>query len=360
MSNLINKLKSTRAKYKYIAILALILVSWFFYNNFTNNKYSINNQSKNKTPLVSTEVIFPEEKSVKLSLTGVIDTRNNIELTAQTSGKVEFIKVEKGDFVKKDDIILLVEVNDKRANLEKAQALLKQRQIEHNSAESLNEAGYRSEFSLAASFAALKAAEADVEGAKIDLENCYVKSPFEGIIDTIYAKKGITINGATPILRLIECKNYIVKTNIPEKSIDKFQEKAAEITSPAFDHPIKGSVSGISMKSNKNTRSYEVEIKIPELQDKCMNIVGMTADVILDLYKTKSYLIPSYALSLSDEGSVGIKYLDSSNTVRFKSVEILEENEDGNFWVKTETDDKITLVAQGHTYVKVGEKVNVK
>ena len=360
--SIVDKLKSKKLQLKYvIIIIVLVTLLWFSYGTFFQKDSLVYSEDKNLKPLVSIEEIYAQNKLVKLQLVGVIGTKNNINVMSELSGRIESVHFNKGDFVKKGEVIYSLEINDKQINLDKAKALLKQRQIEYMSSDSLNKMGYKSESSFAGSLAELKVAESDVRRAEIDLDNCNIRAPFDGVLDTINAKKGMLINQSTPLARIIECKEYIVKTKIPEKNISKLEAQEAEITLPAFDHTLKGIVSGVSMKSDDNTRSYEVEINIPELEGKCMNIVGMTADVSLDIYQTKSYRIPSYAFSLSDDGLIGVKILSDNNTVEFQVADVLEEDSEGYFWAKLPKNivGKIHIITQGHTYVKIGEKIQV-
>lgn len=362
MFNVINKIRNTSKKYKKVTICVAIVFLWFISGVFlSGNKALVKVNDNNIKPSVTTSEVVLEDKLIVLKLTGTVNAHNDIIVMPEASGIIESVNVKKGDFIKKGDVIASIEINDKQVQLEKAQAVFKQRQLDYEVTESLNNAGYSSEAALAASLALLKAAESDVKIAEINFGNCNIRSPLNGIINNINIKKGVVVNNTTNIANIINCSEYFISTNIPEKSISKLEANYAEVTFTKFAHSLKGYIDGVSMKSNPSTHSYNIEIKIPEMEEKCMNIVGMIADVNLSLYKTKSYKIPAYALSLSDDGYVGIKTLDKENIAHFYKVEVLEEDEKGDFWVKTllPIEDNITLITTGHNYVQVGQSVNV-
>ena len=345
----INKLKIIKKQYVFAFIFLLLLV-------YDRSNTAQANTIDKTIPSLSIEEITPKVKLIKYSTTGIIDTINNLFLIPEVTGKVEKVYVKKGDFVKKDQVISSIDVQEKEKRVEKAEAMLTQRQLEYQAAKSLNKTGYNSDVVLASSFSALTAATLDLDRAKIDLDNCHIKAPFDGVINNINVKEGMVINRATDIVNIIQCENYIAKVNIPESIINKLTSNKAEITLSEFNHPLKGYLDGVSMGTTNH--SYAIEIKIPEIDGKCMNIIGMTADVKIILGNIKSYHIPPYALSLSDQGVIGIKILNDEKIVEFHPIEILEEDEKGYFWVKgLLLDNKINLIGNGHAYVQAGQKI---
>ncbi len=359
-----DKFKNTKKIYG--ILFCVVIFMWFLPGLFFNNKKDIKNvKNERNEPLISIEKIKIQDRMVNLYLTGTVDSRKNVEITSEVSGKITSVNVINGNFIKKGDSIAFIDVKDKQLRLEKAEVTLEQRQLEYESNKLLNKSDYTSDSVVSESLAAFKMAQADLKQAQLDLDNCNIVAPFDGIVDMIIVREGMLINNSTSIARVIKCGEYIVNSNIPEKEIHKLEIKNAEVKILGIDYSLKGNVNAISMHSEENTRSYKIEISIPELEQKCMNIIGKTADITLNLYKAKSFLVPSYALSLSDEGIIGIKVLDEENIVKFHRLEILEEDEDGHFWVKldratTEQLETINVITQGHKYVKHEQKVKTR
>lgn len=362
MLNLIHSSKNTTKK-RYFSIFFIAIIAWFLSGIFIKSKLEKNKNAV--IPIIETQELSPQNKSTTLKLNGNIEVTNDITVLPEITGIVQSVHVAKGDFVQKDDILISIETNDKPFNMKRAEALFKQKKMEYESIRALNESDYKTEIQVASALTSLKTARLDLERATIDLKHCYVRAQFDGIIDQINAKQGMLINNSTAIARLVQCAGYMINTNIPENSIHDLEKKEVQIKLASFDYALRGFVSGISMKSNNDTHDYNIKIDIPELDGKCINIVGMTADVELQLQTVRNaYHIPSYALSLNDEGMIGIKTLDKNNIIAFYNVDILEEDELGDFWVrikdKTEQKETITLVTHGHTYVKIGMKVAIQ
>ena len=75
------------------------------------------------------------------------------------------------------------------------------------------------------------------------------------------------------------------------------------------------------------------------------------------LNKVKAHLIPSYLLSLNDEGELGIKIVEN-DVVKFLLIEIIEDGLDG-LWVSG-LPDEVTIITVGQEYVINGQNVNVQ
>jgi multidrug efflux system membrane fusion protein len=75
------------------------------------------------------------------------------------------------------------------------------------------------------------------------------------------------------------------------------------------------------------------------------------------LNKVKAHLIPSYLLSLNDEGELGIKIVENE-IVKFLLIQIIEDGLDG-LWVSG-LPDEVTIITVGQEYVINGQNVNVQ
>ena len=65
--------------------------------------------------------------------------------------------------------------------------------------------------------------------------------------------------------------------------------------------------------------------------------------------------VPGKILSLDSQGSVGIRYVDDNDIVRFAAVTTIGEDGDG-VWV-TGLPDVVRIITQGQDFVAVGTKV---
>ncbi len=73
--------------------------------------------------------------------------------------------------------------------------------------------------------------------------------------------------------------------------------------------------------------------------------------------REKVHLISPASLVLNDAGSVGVRIVDEKSRVRFKTVEIADENPAG-IWVKG-LPTAVNLITVGHEEVSEGQLVSI-
>ena len=71
----------------------------------------------------------------------------------------------------------------------------------------------------------------------------------------------------------------------------------------------------------------------------------------------KAHLVPSYLLSLDDDGNLGLKIIEDGS-VKFILIEIIEDSNEG-LWV-TGLPLNTTLITVGQEYVIDGQSVKVE
>ena len=148
-------------------------------------------------PLVSTMQAFPQDVRIPILTQGTVRPRTQISLAAEVSGRIVDTAAQfaSGAFFKKGDVLVHIDAHDYRLAVTKAEALVagaKQQlaQAEAEYKQKLEE--YRnvdrakvSDFALRKPLyeeaqARLKAAEADLELAKLQLSRCDIHAPFDG------------------------------------------------------------------------------------------------------------------------------------------------------------------------------------
>jgi multidrug resistance efflux pump len=130
---------------------------------------------------------------------GTVLPRTQTVLSAEVSGAIVEIspKFIAGGVFQPGEVLMRIDPTDYGVAVKKAQALLKQRQIEYDGASKLRSQGYRAEAELASAAAALASAEADVVRAKRNLERTNIQLPYEGMVLSKDADLGQFVNPGT-------------------------------------------------------------------------------------------------------------------------------------------------------------------
>ena len=130
---------------------------------------------------------------------GTVLPRTRTVLSAEVSGTIVEIspKFIAGGVFQPGEVLMRIDPTDYGVSVKKAQALLRQRQIEFDGAEKLRSQGYRAEAEFASAAAVLASAEADVVRAERNLERTYIQLPYEGMVFSKDADIGQFVNPGT-------------------------------------------------------------------------------------------------------------------------------------------------------------------
>ena len=114
-----------------------------------------------------------------------------------------------------------------------------------------------------------------------------------------------------------------------------------------------GKVRFVAKTASQTTRTYRVEIELPNADGKIPD--GITAEVAMPLSPTPATRIPRSALTFSSTGNLGVRAVGADETVEFVPVNVVED-EQGFMWV-TGIAEGSRVIVQGQDFVREGQKV---
>jgi len=154
---------------------------------------------ENLALLVDVIELKTSTQSFAIQSQGTVRPRTETILSAEVSGSVVSIspKLIAGGVFRKDEVLMRIDPTNYTVAVERAEALLEQRQIEFDGATKLRSQGYRAESEYASAKAALAAARADVVGARRNLERTYIRLPYEGMVLSKESDLGQFVNPGT-------------------------------------------------------------------------------------------------------------------------------------------------------------------
>jgi multidrug efflux system membrane fusion protein len=306
-----------------------------------------------KVAKVRVRQIGGEEHIERLVLRGHSRAERIVDIKAEIDGPVETMPPAKGTRVDKGELLAQIAEEDRPARLQEARALLKQREVEYGAARKLANKGYRAQTELAASEAALEAADAAVRRAEVDLDNLTVEAPYAGIIGTRHVEEGAFVKRGDDLLRLVDLDPILVVADVTERNIGHLKLGMPAHVRLVTGTKLEGMVRYIAPVADPQTRTFEIEIEIANPDYAIPD--GITAEAILLIETRMAHLIPPAILTLSDEGQVGVRSVDQNNRVTFIPVEILGED-GGGVWVAG-LPKTVTLITVGQEFVEEGQQV---
>lgn len=137
---------------------------------------------------------------------------------------------------------------------------------------------------------------------------------------------------------------------VPETDVAKVAVGAPAGGRTTANQTVEGRVTFMSRSSDPETRTFRVEITVNnddlQLRD------GQTAEIIIGAEGQKAHLVPASALTLNDEGTLGVQVATEDNTAAFTQVSILRDTAKG-MWVSG-LPEEASVIIVGQEYVTDG------
>ncbi len=266
-------------------------------------------------------------------------------------------------------------VPESQARLDQSQAELAEARINQNASSKLSEGGFASSTRVANSEAAvatalasiesaraglraaqsgIEAAAASVASAEKEMERLVIKAPFGGLLESDTAELGALLQPGELCATIIQLDPIKLVSFIPETEVTRVKVGApATATLATGQADVSGLVTFLSRSADETTRTFRVEIEIDN-SDRSISD-GQTAEILISGEGATAHLLPQSALTLNDEGVLGIRSVDAEAIVHFHPVRLLRDTPSG-VWVDG-LEDTLDVIVLGQEYVIAGVKV---
>jgi RND family efflux transporter MFP subunit len=321
----------------------------------------------------------------EIVITGSLKPKEQVDVTTKITGRVEAIRVNIGDFVRRGDLIAELEdlelqqqvrraeatqsvvratleqrnaeMTNAKADLERARQLMEDGLISRQEYES-KQTGFRVvQAQVQLTQAQGEQALAEFNELKIRLEQLKIYAPINGQIAQRYVDVGALVSPQSPVVRVVNLSTMVTMANVPEREIAKLRVgNRATVRVDAFgDDVFSGFVARVSPVLDAATRSALVEVEIPNRNNALK--AEMFARLTLDLATMRdAVLIPRQALVYRGQQS-GVFVLDGDRP-RFREVEPgVSQGQDVE--VTAHLSPGTTVVTQGVTLLSDGMRVQV-
>lgn len=279
----------------------------------------------------------------------------SVVLRARTAGVVQQLHARKGERVPAGKLVAELSLEERSAALREARALLSQQQQAYDAEVSLAREGFVSEQRVRNARAQLEAARAAVERAREALQDTRVTAPFTGIVNSVPVEDGEVVQANGEIATLLDTDPLLVRVDVAQQHIQQIRPGTRAEVNFVTGEEAEGTVSFISVNAEAATRTFMVEIKVPNPQQRIAS--GISAQVRIPVGEVPAHLLSPALLSLDAEGKVGVMTVADDDTARFHPVEIVRSQPDG-IWVAG-LPRHARIITRGQGYVRAGEPVRV-
>ncbi len=325
-------------------------------------------------------------------LRGETQAYRQVEMRAETSGQVISKPLRKGSEISKDEILCKIDagtrqsalkeaesrlaeararVPEAQSRVEEAKARLEEARINDNAASKLSVEGFASGTRVATARANLRSAEAAVQTAKAglqgaqsaiqsaeaavaaarkEIERLTITAPFSGLLESDTAELGSLLQPGGLCATVIQLDPIKLVGFVPETEVGRINIDAPARARLASGDLVQGRVTFLSRSADPTTRTFRVEIEVANPGGAVRD--GQTAEIAIAADGAKAHLLPASALTLDDDGTLGVRVVDEGSIAAFRPVTLLRDTADGV--LVTGLPDQTDVIVVGQEFVTAG------
>jgi len=266
------------------------------------------------------EVVILEsaEARLVLDLPGEVGGERDANLAAANGGFVEQVLVAEGDEVGEGQVLALVDASLYRAQLDQAMAQLEQTELDLGRLEQLGDMA--SPAQLDGARTQQKVAAANVRQAETRLSRAVIRAPFAGVVATVGVERGEAVGPGTAVVRVVQLDPAVVNLSVADRDIVSLEKgMPVKVTAASRSETFDGTISRVSPAADMRTRSFPVEVEVPN--ERRLLLPGMIARVKVErvLFENAMVIPQDWIVTRRDRRGV---FVVEENTAVWHDVEL--------------------------------------
>lgn len=346
-------------------VVAFVFLSWFF---------SGGKSLASDLPLVSTEVVKCQTIPQKIKIASTLIPQAEVLIRNRIDSQIRKVHFKEGQLVEEvdmlftlDDDMLLSQLKQAEANLEKNDALVVQSEKELKRNEILLKKGAATQSVVDTLVAAMKgnkanqeATEAQIELLKLQIGYAKIKSPVEGITGFVKLQPGTVVRQSetTPLVSVVSIDPIDVIFDIPERYMSQILSKGLETIKVSLidvnDKPIKNLSKPAAIDQGVNSKAGVFSLKVLVENADLSLRPGMSVNGILEIGSyNDAIVIPSAAVLSGQDGSYVFVFDEKQKTVKRRTVKV-RDSFDGIAIIENGLKNGEIVVTEGQIHLKDG------
>lgn len=306
-----------------------------------------------ETPQVLVRPVRTTIRTISVDLKGSTEPDREVTVRSETSGMVINAQIAEGKFVRAGSILCGLDVESRAARIAETEAGVAAARLDYDAARQLEEKGWTTSNNAASAKATLDRAEAGLKAARIELGKTDIRAPFDGVFEARLAERGDFLTTGAPCGRVVDLDPIIIAVDATEEQIDFIRVGETVDISLATGRQSEGIVRFVSRAASAQTRTFRVEVELPNPDN--LIAAGLTATAKIRLGEAPAFQITPASLVLHDDGRIGVRFVDEQNIVQFAEVSIVDDATDG-IWVAG-VPDGTNLLSAGQDFLREGVAV---
>ena len=279
-------------------------------------------KANRKATLITTLPVVNQDFESFIEVSGSVESRKNVIISAETPGLIEKIYVAEGEtvkvgqtLIKLNNDILMRSYEELQTNYELAKTMYERQANLWN-----QQIGTEVQYLEAKN--RKEALENQIKTLRSQIQKTYIKAPFTGTIDQLDAKLGQYAQPSIPLIRLVSLENLYIKAEVSEAYIGSIKKgDHTTVSFPSLHEEFQTDISSIGQVINRDNRTFTVEVKVPELPVPLKpNLVAVVK--IKDFEASDVTVIPSSLIQKDSKGDFVFVVTSNSDNKIAKKVPV--------------------------------------
>ena len=276
-------------------------------------------KANRKATLITTIPVKNGHFESFIEVSGSVESRKNVLISAETPGLIERIYVTEGEAVKAGQTLIRLDNEILMSNYEELKTSYELAKTMYERQSNLWEQKIGTEVQYLEAKNRKEALENQLKTLRSQIEKTYIKAPFSGTIDRLDAKLGQYAQPTVPLIRLVSLDNLYIKADVSEAYIGSIRKgDPTTVTFASLNQEFETRISSIGQVINPDNRTFTVEVKVPQLPVRLKpNLVAVVK--IKDFESDNATVVPNNLIQKDSRGDyVYIVAMNSENPVAKK------------------------------------------
>lgn len=255
------------------------------------------------------------------TVTGSLEPWEDVLLSAETSGKIEWQGVEEGERVEKGQELLKINRVSTEIRLNQARARYNLSLLELERMQRLQKGGLSTSQRMDQVQLDRDLTHADMRAKEIEFKLSVLIAPFDGVVDEIHKEQEEFVGVGTPLLRLIQVHKVKMIVGIADQDILYFSVgDPVDVRVDAYkDRVFTGKIDRIAGRAEMSTHTFETEIELDNPEGELKPGMIARATLVRTDYPN-SITVPIF--SIIREQNTSYVFVEEEGTAQMRSVTV--------------------------------------
>lgn len=274
-------------------------------------------------PLVSVGIAEAKSQEVEPSVEApaVVFPREQANLTTSLTAPIRELRVRKGDAVRADQLLVVLEDRDLRAEQREVDASIRRADAISQRRRELYDEGAIPQREVLVSETELAGLRARLDRVRAQLSFAELRSPFDGVVTEQFLFKGDMVKPDLPVLTVVDLRTAVVRAQVPEADVGTVRvDQIGTFTgADGVEVPARGRVTMVNSAVDPARRTVEVWCEIPN-EDLRLRAGAFGMLRIATGAPTRSVLVPTSAVEYAPDGRATVMVVDADRVAHEREV----------------------------------------